>query len=212
MSIFCRKQQEGQPRRNRGCLWTIIVFVLIYMLTSVVMGYMFGNLMSPSATLEDNTVYVLRLDGMLVEQGQENNPLAPLMSQMPAGYGKNKNVVGLDDLKRNILLAKEDKKVRGIVLRGGSMMMGQASAKALREALIDFKQSGKFLIAYSESYSQTNYYVASVADKVMLNPVGSVDWNGLSAQNMYFKRALDKNKLFTSFAEISTVYKIFNAL
>ena len=191
MGIFCRKQQEGQPRRNRGCLWTIIVCVLIYMLTSVVMGYMFGNLMSPSATLEDNTVYVLRLDGTLVEQGQENNPLSPLMSQMPAGYGRNQNIVGLDDLKRNILLAKEDSKVRGILLRGGSMSMGQASAKALREALIDFKQSGKFLIAYSESYSQTNYYVASVADKIMLNPVGSVDWNGLAAQHMYFKRALD---------------------
>ena len=59
MSIFCRKQQEGQPRRNRGCLWTIIVFVLIYMLTSVVMGYMFGNLMS-----QKSADIVSNLDGI----------------------------------------------------------------------------------------------------------------------------------------------------
>jgi protease-4 len=192
MALFCRKQQDGKPRRSHGCLWTIIVFIVIYMLTSVVMGYMFGQFMTPSATLEDNTVYVLRLEGTLVEQGQEDNPFAPLMEQMPAGYGNMQTVVGLDDLKRNILLAKENNKVRGILLRGGSMQMGQASAKALREVLLDFKESGKFLVAYSDSYSQTNYYVASVADKILLNPVGGVDWGGLSAQKMYFKRVLDK--------------------
>ena len=67
-----------------------------------------------------------------------------------------------------------------------------ASAKAIRDALLDFKQSGKFIIAYSDTYTQTNYYIASVADKIFFNPVGTLNWDGLSAQKQYFTRLFEK--------------------
>ena len=192
MGLFCKKntEQSGQPRRRSGCLKTVIICVVAYILLSVISGIILGKMMDSSVSLEENTVYVLKMEGTLVEQGVEDNPFSSLMSEMPGYTVEDK--VGLDDLLSNIRLAKEDKRILGIVLRGGEMSMGQASAKALRDALIDYKTSGKFLIAYAESYSTTNYYVASVADQVLLNPVGSIDWNGLTAQKMYYKRLLDK--------------------
>ena len=189
MSIYVK--QEGQPRKKHGCLWTIIVCAVLYIVFCGVLGMMVGDMFStPVATLEENTIYRIDLDGELVEQAPVDNPFAALMSDIP-GYN-NKNTVGLDNILSNIRLAKNNDKVLGIYLRGGSLSMAPASAKAIRDALLDFKQSGKFVVAYAENYGQMNYYLASVADKIFLNPVGSVDWNGLSAQSMYYKRLLDK--------------------
>ena len=182
---------QEQPRKKKsGCLKGIIIFIVIYIVCSVLSGIWLGKMFSSGATLENNSVYVLKMKGTLVEQGQEDNPFASLMGEMP-GYSA-KEVVGLDDLVHNIRLAKENDKIRGILLQGGEMQMGLASAKALRHALIDYKESGKFLIAYSSNYTHANYYVACVADSLYLNPTGTVGWNGLSANKMYFKRLLDK--------------------
>lgn len=189
MGIYVK--QEEQPRKKHGCLWTIIVCAVLYVVMCGVVGAMMGNMFStPTATLEANTVYRIDLDGVLVEQAPIDNPWASLLSDMP-GYN-SQNTVGLDDLLSNIRLAKDNDKVLGIYLRGGSLQMAPASAKALRDALLDFKESGKFIIAYAADYGQTNYYVASVADKIFLNPVGSVVWDGLSAQKMYYTRLLEK--------------------
>ncbi len=181
---------QEQSRKKSGCMKWIIIFIVAYIVCSILSGLWLGKMFSSGATLEKNTVYVLRMKGTLVEQGQENNPFASLMGDMP-GYNKSE-VVGLDDLLHNIRLAKEDDKIKGILLQDGGMLMGFASAKALRDALSDFKESGKFLVAYASHYSATNYYVACVADSVFVNPTGTVDWNGLSAEKMYFKRLLDK--------------------
>lgn len=184
-------KQEEQPRKKHGCLWTIIVCAVLYVVMCGVVGAMMGNMFStPAATLEANTVYRIDLDGVLVEQAPIDNPWASLLSDMP-GYN-SQSTVGLDDLLSNIRLAKDNDKVLGIYLRGGSLQMAPASAKAIRDALIDFKESGKSVIAYADAYGQTNYYVASVADKIFLNPVGSVAWDGLSAQKMYYTRMLEK--------------------
>ena len=189
MSIYVK--QEGQPRKKHGCLWTIIVCAVLYIVLCGVLGMMMGDMFStPVATLEENTVYRIDLDGELVEQAPLDNPFAALMSDLP-GYNKQ-DVVGLDNILSNIRLAKDNDKILGIYLRGGSLSMAPASAKAIRDALLDFKQSGKFVVAYSDSYGQMNYYVASAADKIFLNPIGTVDWNGLSSQTMYYKRLLDK--------------------
>lgn len=189
MGIYVK--QEEQPRKKHGCLWTIIICAVLYVVMCGVVGAMMGNMFStPVATLEANTVYRIDLDGVLVEQAPIDNPWASLLSDMP-GYN-SQNTVGLDDLLSNIRLAKDNDKVLGIYLRGGSLQMAPASAKALRDALLDFKESGKFIIAYAADYGQTNYYVASVADKIFLNPVGSVVWDGLSAQKMYYTRLLEK--------------------
>ena len=156
------------------------------------MGYFMGDLLSTPATkLEANGIYQLQLKGTLVEQGQEEDPFAALLGEVP-GYGAPDAIVGLDDILSNIRLAKSDDRILGIYLDGGSLSMGPASAKAIRDALLDFKTSGKWIIAYASNYGQMNYYLASVADKVCLNPTGAISWNGLTAQKMYYTRLFEK--------------------
>ena len=186
------KQTEGQPRRKHGCLWTAIVCVLLYVGLCGLMGYFMGDLLStPTTKLEANGIYQLQLKGTLVEQGQEEDPFAALLGELP-GYSAPDANVGLDDILSNIRLAKSDDRILGIYLDGGSLSMGPASAKAIRDALLDFKTSGKWIIAYASNYGQMNYYLASVADKVCLNPTGSIAWNGLTAQKMYYTRLFEK--------------------
>ncbi len=189
--LFCKKQDGQQPRKNRGCLWTIIICLVIYVVLCGIIGAAFGSMFkTPETKLTDNTVYKLEMSGVVVEQGQEDNPFASLMSSTP--YYNQPNTVGLNDLIANIRLAEGSDQVKGIYLYGGEFSIGQSSAKALRDALLDFKRSGKFIIAYAPSYGQINYYIASVADSIYLNPTGSISWNGLSAQKMYFTRVLEK--------------------
>ena len=156
------------------------------------MGYFMGDLLSTPATkLEANGIYQLQLKGTLVEQGQEEDPFAALLGEVP-GYSALEANVGLDDILSNIRLAKSDDRILGIYLDGGNLSMGPASAKAIRDALLDFKTSGKWIIAYASNYGQMNYYLASVADKICLNPTGSIAWNGLTAQKMYYTRLFEK--------------------
>lgn len=191
MSLFCRKQDGEKPRKNRGCLWTIIVCLVIYVVMCGVLGAAMGNMFStPETKLTDNSIYKLEMSGVVVEQGEEENPFASLMGSTP--YYNQPNTVGLNDLIANIRLAEGSDKVKGIYLYGGEFAIGQASAKALRDALLDFKRSGKFIVAYASGYTVTNYYIASVADTLYLNPTGSISWNGLTAQKMYYTRVLEK--------------------
>ena len=190
MKLFCTKN-DGQPKKKMGCLGKTIVGIGVYFLVCGLLGWMMGDMFStPTTVLEDNTIYRIDMSGELVEQASEPNPFDALLPEL---YGKDiTSKVGLNDLLNNIALAKNNDKVLGIYLKGGELAAAPASAKALRDALLDFKQSGKFVIAYAESYSQMNYYIASVADKIYLNAVGSVAWNGLSAQKMYYTRLMEK--------------------
>ena len=197
--IFFRQNvqtQDGQarPRRKVGCLGGCLIFFAVYFICSAILGWIMGDaLSSSSVTLQDKTVYRLQMRGTLVEQAQKENPFLGLMGQMPyVGSRTNQETVGLDDILSNIRLAKNDDKILGIWLDGGELSMAPASAKAIRDALLDFKQSGKWVIASAKNYGQTNYYVASVADRICLDPTGQVSWNGLSAQKMYLTRALEK--------------------
>ena len=189
MNLFV-KQAEEQPRKKMGCLGKTLVGIGIYFLICGVFGWMFGSAFStPATVLEENTVYRIDMKGELVDYASEENPMDAVLAEMT---GKNVlTKVGLHDLLNNIALAKNNDKVLGIYLRGGSLAASPASAKALRDALLDFKQSGKFIIAYADSYTQTNYYIASVANKIYLNAVGSVAWNGMSAQKTYYTRLME---------------------
>ena len=188
MAIFVKNSE--QPRKQMGCLGKTIIGIGVYFLFCGIMGWMMGDMMStPATVLEENTIYRIDLSGTLVEQVSEENPFDALFAEM---YGQSTTTVGLSDLLSNIALAKDNDKILGIYLKGGSLSAGPASAKALREALLDFKQSGKFVIAYADSYSQTNYYIASVADKMFFNPVGSLAWDGLTAQKEYYTRLFEK--------------------
>ena len=185
---------QVRPRRRVGCLGGCLIFFAVYFICSAILGWLMGDMLSPSAvTLKDKTVYRLELKGTLVEQAQEENPFADLMGQMPY-YGNyaNQNTVGLDEILSNIRLAKNDDKIIGIWLDGGQLAMAPASAKTIRDALLDFKTSGKWIVASAANYGQTNYYIASVADRICLDPTGQVQWNGLTAQKMYYTRAMEK--------------------
>ncbi|MEE0951524.1 MAG: signal peptide peptidase SppA [Paludibacteraceae bacterium] len=194
MFIFSRTTNgEQQPRRRMGCLSGCLVFFLIYFACSAILGWIMGDAFATSkvVTLENNTIYRLKMDGVLVEQGQEEDPFSSFYGELP-GIGGTTSTVGLDQILSNIRLAKNDDRILGIWLDGASMSMGSASAKAIRDALLDFKQSGKWIIASAKQYGQTNYYVASVADRICLDPTGSVSWNGLAAQKMYYTRLFEK--------------------
>ena len=199
MSLIFSKveMQDGQdvrPRRRGGCLRSCLIFFLVYFACSAILGWIMGDMFSSSEVkLEDKTVYRLQLKGELVEQAQEENPFAALMGSMPyySNY-KSGETVGLDDILSNIRLAKNDDKILGIWLDGASLSMAPAHAKAIRDALLDFKQSGKWVLASAKNYGQTNYYVASVADRICMDPTGAVEWNGLSAQKMYYTRLMEK--------------------
>ena len=150
MNLFVKKDEE-QPRKKMGCLGKTLVGIGIYFLICGVFGWMFGSAFStPATVLEENTVYRIDMKGELVDYASEENPMDAVLAEMT---GKNVlTKVGLHDLLNNIALAKNNDKVLGIYLRGGSLAASPASAKALRDALLDFKQSGKFIIAYADSF------------------------------------------------------------
>ena len=188
MAIFVKNQ--GQPAKKLGCWAKALIGLAIYFAVSFLFGLLVGDSFSkPTTTLEENTIFRIDLSGVLVEHATEQNPFDAVLGEM---YGQTTTTIGLNDLLSNIALAKDNDKILGIYLRGGSLSAGPASAKALRDALLDFKQSGKFIIAYSDSYTQTNYYIASVADKMYFNTVGTLAWDGMSAQKQYYTRVLEK--------------------
>ena len=197
--IFYRRnvveaEPQARPRRRVGCLGGCLIFFAVYFICSAILGWILGDTFSSSkVTLQDKTVYRLEMKGTLVEQGQKENPFADLMSSVPySSYAGQKETVGLDDILSNIRLAKNDDKILGIWIDGAELSTAPANAKAIRDALIDFKTSGKWIIASAKNYGQTNYYIASVADRICLDPTGAVSWNGLTAQKMYYTRAMEK--------------------
>jgi len=198
MSFFIRRNvaegEQARPRRKVGCLGGCLIFLAVYFICSALLGWLMGDMFSSGTVeLKDKTVYRLQLKGTLVEQAQEENPFAGMMGSVPymSNYA-NEETVGLDHILSNIRLAKNDDRILGIWLDGGTLSVQPANAKAIRDALLDFKSSGKWIIASAQDFGQVNYYIASVADRICLDPVGSVNWNGLAAQRMYYTRALEK--------------------
>lgn len=139
--------------------------------------------------LEPNSVYELELKGQLVERSQDD----PFSGAFADALGRDevKNI-GLDDVLSNIRKAKSDDNIKGIYLKGGMLSGGYASVKEIRDALADFKKSGKFIVAYADSYTQKMYYLCSIADKVYLNPQGTLEFQGIAANTMFLKNTLDK--------------------
>ncbi len=119
-----------------------------------------------------------------IEERETNNPF----SDFDFDNNKKQN---LDVILRNLNKAEKDSAIKGIYLKTGDAEAGFGTLEEIRNALLKFKKSGKFVVAYSESYGQKSYYLASVANHVFLNPQGSFEWKGLSAQIMFFKKALE---------------------
>ena len=135
--------------------------------------------------LKPNTVLVIDLKEKIIER-DKNNPLNKI-----SGFNQASEI-GLTDILNNIKKAKTDPNVKGIYLNLTTIKAGIASIEEIRNALIDFKKSEKFIISYSDAYSQTNYYLSSVADKVYMNPEGILMFLGMRSELMFFKEALQK--------------------
>jgi protease-4 len=167
-------------------LGTLITFVVAFLLFIIIVSIASsGN--EKIVTVEDNSILKLEFGKALTERQPPENPLVKF------GLGDEEKLVGLDRIFKVLKAAKDDDKIKGIYIDTRSIPSGGiASYEALRNALVDFKSSGKFIYAYGEYYSQKDYYIASVADKVVLNPVGAVDFKGLAAQIMFFKKAMEK--------------------
>ena len=166
-----------------GIILSSIVLFIIGMVT------LFG-IMAASDTetiVKKNSVMILDLNGTLVERTQED-PLG-ILSQL---FNDDSNTYGLDDILSSIKKAKENEDIKGIYLQANSLGTSYASLQEIRNALLDFKESGKFVIAYADSYTQGLYYLSSAADKVLLNPKGMIEWRGIASAPLFYKDLLQK--------------------
>lgn len=153
-----------------GLIMTILGFICI-------IGMIASSNSKP--TLKDNAVMVLKLQGQ-IEDRSEDNWLGELT-------GEQFNNLGMNKILSSIRKAKDEEKVKGIYLETGILESDYATLQEIRNALADFKKSGKWIIAYGDALSQGGYYLASVANKIYVNPEGNVDWHGIASQPQYIK-------------------------
>ena len=166
-----------------GIILSSIVLFIIGMVT------LFGivSTADTETIVKKNSVMMLDLNGVLVERTQES-PLG-ILSQL---FSDDSNTYGLDDILSSIKKAKENENIKGIYLQASMLGTSYASLQEIRNALLDFKESGKFIIAYGDSYTQGLYYLSSVADKVLLNPKGMIEWKGIASAPLFYKDLLQK--------------------
>ena len=165
-----------------GLFVTGIIFSILSILSLVGMA----SMSSVKPDIEDNSVLVIKLNGTISERKQDN-PLAFLTS------GSMDSGIALDELLTAIKNAKDNENVKGIYIEAGSSVSATpAAVQEIRKQLEDFKKSGKFILAYGETYTLGSYYISSVADSVVINPQGIIDWRGMAMQTLYYKDLLDK--------------------
>ena len=161
-----------------------------------------GMIASGDSTPEvsNNSVMVLNLSGVIDEQGQEDF--------LGALTGNTMSNLGLDNMLSAIKKAKDNDKIKGIYIEAGILQAGYATMQEIRNALLDFKKKGKWIVAYGDTYTQGTYYIASAADKVYLNPKGMIDWHGLGAQPQFYKDLMAKFGVRYQVVKVGT-YKSF---
>jgi len=150
-------------------------------------------------TIDDNTVLHLSLNYPISERTSKN----PFQNLNFGGF-ETENNLGLKDILAHIKEAKTDSRIKGIYVDVSAIQGGFASIEEIRNTLIDFKKSGKFILAYSEVYTKGAYYLASVADKIYVNPEGMVDFKGFSTEIMFFKGALEKLDIEAQVIKVGT--------
>jgi len=139
--------------------------------------------------LKENTVLKLDLNHPIVENvAEDENPL----KNLGGPFADNSDEIGLVQIREALKRAAVDTHIKGISLQAHYPMAGYAQLQEIRDALLAFKKSGKFIYAYGESFTEKGYYLTSVADKIFLNPAGGLDFNGISAEISFFKGTLDK--------------------
>ena len=176
-----------------GNVLAVIVGLFAFSIVAILIVFALLGLVAASSedevTLEKNSILHLDLNGRtLVERtAEEDLEFGSFLD--PFG---GDNTAGLVNLKKAIAEAKVNENIKGIYLNAGLFGAGQAGLLELREALVDFKESGKFIVAYDEAYSEGGYFLASVADEIYLNPMGGIDFNGFSSEGIFLKGFFEK--------------------
>ena len=167
-----------------SCLGTILALVLLVFIGSAIVGGLASSVEEKPAVTA-NSILTIELNGLpeLTGNVSDADPFASLRGEEP---------LGLHDMLRAIREAKDDDDIKGIYLGNEPSAVPFTTLRTLREAILDFKESGKFVVAYSPYYTQSAYYLASVADEVYMGPLGVIDFRGLGSQIPFFKNALDK--------------------
>ena len=165
-----------------------VVGILFFIIITGALGAMslVGMVASSQATknVDDNSVLVLNLSGAMDERTQGN-----LLSMLGGSTTDNP---GLENTLQAIKKARTNDHIKGIYIEAGLFSSDFASMQELRKALVDFRKSGKWIVAYADTYTQGTYYIASAANKVYLNPQGQVDWHGIASEPIFVKDLLAK--------------------
>jgi protease-4 len=165
-----------------ACLCALILFFLVIFFSFI--GVIAGASSSEKASIEKNSVLLLDMNEPIAEQTLKNS--------LGAITGKPTSTIGLNDVLASIKAAKSDQKIKGIYIKLGSNPNGWATLQEVKNAIVDFKSSNKFVIAYGEVCDQKSYYIASAGDQIYLNPTGGMEFNGLSLTGTFFKGTIDK--------------------
>ena len=170
---------------------TLIALVINFFIKVGVVSSMISNLSKSesetSTTVKPNSVLYMKLDYEIPDRTTDN-PFSNINFQTM----ETSDATGLNEILRNIENAKTDANIKGIYLELSSIPTSMATIQEIRNKLIEFKESGKFIVAYGESYGQSAYYLASIADKIFLNPEGAMDLHGMASQIMFYKHLLEK--------------------
>ncbi len=169
--------------------------MLGFFLTSVIIFFILAGIFASFATLasrdtvkvDKNSVLHLKLENEIADRGGRSP-----FEDFDFLSGRPSQVIGLNEILKNVNKAKEDDNISGILLDLSGVQAGFATIEEIREALIDFKESDKFIISYGEVYFQNAYYLASVSDDIYLNPEGAIDFSGMNAQLFFIKNMLEK--------------------
>ncbi|MDY0906547.1 signal peptide peptidase SppA [Pedobacter sp. CFBP9032] len=162
----------------------VVIFIIVFV---IVVGAISSLDDNKTISVDNNSVLFLNLDQPITERTPKNP-----FGNLPIVGSDEKNGIGLNDLLRSIKRAKTDDNIKCIYLNVSSPNAGYATMREVRNALIDFKKSHKKIISYSEVYTQSAYYLASVADKIYLNPEGALEFKGFSSELTFFKGTLEK--------------------
>lgn len=169
-------------------LATLAGLFIFGFITFICLLFSIIGMFSTSETTEiaDHSVLVLKLNGTLADHTIEDNDVMSML------MGQVKPAQGLDNIRKAIQKAKDCEQIKGIYIEANTLEGSPATLQSLRDLLLDFKKTGKFVVAYADTYQQGAYYVASAADKVWINPKGMLSWHGLSTQPQFIRDFLDK--------------------
>ncbi|RDV15979.1 signal peptide peptidase SppA [Pontibacter diazotrophicus] len=178
-----------------------IVGLLVFFFISILLLFAIAaaSASSDEVTVAENSVLELKLDKPIMERDPEN-PFA----ELGFSFGSLSSSDGLDQIKAAIRRAKTDDNVKGIFLNMIFVDAGMAKLEEIRNELIDFKESGKFVVSYTDVSTEKAYYLSSVADKIYLNPMGTIEFNGMSSEMFFFKRMLDKLNIEAQIFKVGT--------